>query len=267
MIWIKIRKLSIQHHQKGSRREFPIFKGDFSRVNTFKSLILSCLNPKTEAETLNCQTNFAMQIKDYILQRSTESNQIPEGPVYVGAILKVFNNFQHSASPSTMNLFYSTLMHRLSHDLGGTIKLKGLFIGAKDSFFQEALYSDIALGIGALFMVILGILMYSKSLTFTIIVLVGMAFAVGTSFFVYAALFRISFFPFINFLVVVIAIAVGADDAFLLTYQFEKHKRELKTYNAKLLNFDPDLLSQKEKHGNSYNFKETWDFGAMDLQV
>jgi uncharacterized membrane protein YciS (DUF1049 family) len=39
---------------------------------------------------------------------------------------------------------------------------------------------------------------------------------------------RITFFPFINLLVIVIAIAIGADDAFLLMFQYEKAKKVTK---------------------------------------
>uniref|UniRef100_A0AC34GSW0 Uncharacterized protein n=1 Tax=Panagrolaimus sp. ES5 TaxID=591445 RepID=A0AC34GSW0_9BILA len=240
---------------------------DQKTADAFKSVVVTCLNPKTEAEILNCETNFATQIRDYILQIPNPPHQIPEGPIYVGAVLKLYSNLAIGASPESSNKFFTALLDRLSNNLGDKMKLKGLFVGSKNAFFEEALYSDIILGGGALAMVILGIFFYSKSFAFTCIVLCGMAFAVGTSFFVYTAIFRISFFPFINFLVIVIAIAVGADDAFLLSYQFEKHKTELKQWNAKLLNFDPDLMSQKDKLGYSYTFNETIDFGALDLQV
>uniref|UniRef100_A0A914YH87 Uncharacterized protein n=1 Tax=Panagrolaimus superbus TaxID=310955 RepID=A0A914YH87_9BILA len=240
---------------------------DQKTADAFKDIVVTCLNPKTEAEILNCETNFATQIRDYILQIPNPSHQIPQGPVFVGAILKLYSNLAIGASPESSNKFFTTLLDRLSNNLGDKIKLKGLFVGSKNAFFEEALYADIILGGGSLAMVSLGILLYSKSFAFTFIVLSGMAFAVGTSFFVYTAIFRITFFPFINFLVIVIAIAVGADDAFLLSYQFEKHKTELKQWNAKLLNLDPDLMSQKDKQlGYSYSFNETMDFGALDLQ-
>ncbi|KHN81990.1 Protein dispatched -like protein 1 [Toxocara canis] len=41
-------------------------------------------------------------------------------------------------------------------------------------------------------------------------------------------IFRVTFFPFLNLLAIVLIVAVGADDAFLFLYQFRKHKQEMK---------------------------------------
>ncbi|KAE9550048.1 hypothetical protein FO519_006749 [Halicephalobus sp. NKZ332] len=233
-------------------------------VDSFKELVLSCLDPNSTDE--NCQTNIARELTDYIFQRSEHPGMIPKGPIFIGTVLRVYHNFMVTASPDARFEFYSTLFRELTavYRNDPNIKLKGLGFFAKEILFGKDLLGDVKLGVLAVVIVVSGILVYTRSLILTAIVFFGMITAVGTSFYIYACILKIQFFPFINLLVIVIAIAVGTDDAFLLSYQFEKQKRALKVKNAKILKIDPELLPPTMKRGYSYNFNSEEDLKVKD---
>uniref|UniRef100_A0A7E4VIR0 SSD domain-containing protein n=1 Tax=Panagrellus redivivus TaxID=6233 RepID=A0A7E4VIR0_PANRE len=226
-------------------------------VNRFRDLVSICMSPdQDEEDVLNCNTSIAIQVRDYILQKQPYPGYIPTGKIYIGSVIKIWNAYVMDTTADNAFLFYSTLLDTLEtfYDGSDGIKLRGLFVGAQEFFFKSSLMADIILGGVALIPVVLGIFFYSKSFIFTIVILAGMLLAIGAACFVYSVVLGISFFPFINLLVVVIAIAVGADDAFLLSYQFQKHKSELKLKNSKLLTFDSDSPPKCDADGYSYKF-------------
>lgn len=56
-------------------------------------------------------------------------------------------------------------------------------------------------------------------------VLFSIIFSVTSSYCIYHLVFGISFFPFMNLLIVILLIGIGADDAFILTHCWEQAKR------------------------------------------
>uniref|UniRef100_A0AC34QDC1 Uncharacterized protein n=1 Tax=Panagrolaimus sp. JU765 TaxID=591449 RepID=A0AC34QDC1_9BILA len=149
-------------------------------VDEFKSLVLSCLDPNTTDE--NCNTNIARQLMDYIFQRLVIPGEIPTGKIYIGAVSKVFNNFMVSAPTESRFSFYSTLSRELSAVFDGKngVKLKGFGFFGKEILFEKELLDDVWLGIVSMAMVVLIIFLYSKSCLYTMIILFGMASAIGT---------------------------------------------------------------------------------------
>ena len=234
-------------------------------VDSFKELVISCLDSNSTDE--NCQTNIAHELTDYIFQRTEHPGVIPKGPIFIGSVLKVYNNFMVTASPEARFEFYSTLFRELNavYKNDQHIKLKGLGFFAKEILFQKDLFDDVKIAVLAVTTVICGVLLYTRSPLFTAVVFVGMTTSIGVSFYIYACILNIQFFPFINLLVVVIALAVGTDDAFLLSYQFEKQKQELKLKNAKMLKMDPELLPPMLKRGYAYNFDHGNDYKVEDV--
>ncbi|KAH7664828.1 DISP1 protein, partial [Aphelenchoides avenae] len=75
---------------------------------------------------------------------------------------------------------------------------------------------------------------------------------------VFQTVLGITFFPFINLLVIVIAMAVGADDAFVLTYQYHKAKKELNAMTSKILNTEFNLIPTFPKKVCSYEFADPY---------
>ncbi|KAF5279572.1 hypothetical protein FQA39_LY18285 [Lamprigera yunnana] len=87
--------------------------------------------------------------------------------------------------------------------------------GIKYTFFDERLVRDAwLLNLGAFF-VFMCIWIYVKSLFLTIMTIVAITFSLGISYFVYSVVLSLSFFPFMNLLSVIIAVGIGADDAFV----------------------------------------------------
>lgn len=125
--------------------------------------------------------------------------------------------------------FYSTLLERLqsAYPSGSALALVGLEANARDMFFERLIVgADCARACAAAGVVALLIWLYARrSLRLTLFIVVGMLLCVGVALFGYAIVLDIRFFPFINALAVLIALAVGVDDAFVLMHQYERTKQ------------------------------------------
>lgn len=68
-------------------------------------------------------------------------------------------------------------------------------------------------------------------------------------------------------LVIVIAITIGIDDAFILIFQYTKAKKELALLNTKYLNIGLEYLMPKnyEYSNNFYNFIKTTDLKNLKV--
>ncbi|XP_071485655.1 protein dispatched homolog 1-like [Diadema antillarum] len=96
-----------------------------------------------------------------------------------------------------------------------TTKISGLYFGIKQDLFSEYLTTDaIYPCLGVVFVVLL-MWMYIGSLFVTIMTVLSMAMSLISAYFVYMAVFRIPFFPFMNLTSVILLVGIGADDAFV----------------------------------------------------
>ncbi|CAH0407898.1 unnamed protein product [Chilo suppressalis] len=109
--------------------------------------------------------------------------------------------------------FYMKLQSsNLSYD---NLIIPALDFGIKNALFDEWLIQDTWLiGLGGIF-VFLGVWFYTKSLILTLLLFTAIAYSLGIAYFLYVYVFNLEFFPFMNLLVIVVVIGIGADDAFL----------------------------------------------------
>ena len=87
----------------------------------------------------------------------------------------------------------------------------------KDALFNSYLLEDASYLLFSLVLITLLVWAYTASLTITLASLSSIAAALGLAFFTYTFILRLTFFPFMNVLAVVIALGVGADDTFILS--------------------------------------------------
>ncbi|VDL76609.1 unnamed protein product [Nippostrongylus brasiliensis] len=107
----------------------------------------------------------------------------------------------------------------------GDVALKGAFFNVKNMEFHHSLLNDAKIAAVSALLVLTCFLLYSRSFLYTFIISVIIFLSMGIAFFFYTVILRIHFFPPINLLALVLMIAVGADDAFLLLVYFSKYKK------------------------------------------
>ena len=80
-------------------------------------------------------------------------------------------------------------------------------------------------------MIFLSVWSFTTSLTVTMACITSIGYSLGLAYFTYTFILRLSFFPFMNILAVVIALGVGADDTFILS----RFVPELQRKSSKIL--------------------------------
>ncbi|XP_049866317.1 protein dispatched [Pectinophora gossypiella] len=112
-------------------------------------------------------------------------------------ILPYYNKLQSS------NLSYENLV------------IPAIEFGLKNTLFDLWVIQDTWLiALGGLF-VFLCVWIYTKSLLLTLLLFTAITYSLGIAYFLYVYVFNLEFFPFMNLLVIVVVIGIGADDAFL----------------------------------------------------
>ncbi|XP_064623374.1 protein dispatched homolog 1-like isoform X2 [Lineus longissimus] len=97
----------------------------------------------------------------------------------------------------------------------GDVEVVAINFGIKFTLFDDYLKTDtVWIGISVT-IIFLSIWLYTTSLFITSMTISAVAFSLLISYFLYTMVFEIKFFPFMNLLVVVIAIGIGADDVFV----------------------------------------------------
>ncbi|XP_050046962.1 protein dispatched homolog 1 isoform X2 [Dermacentor andersoni] len=91
----------------------------------------------------------------------------------------------------------------------------GMELGLKHALFDEYLLHDTVYVALAGVTVLAAMWAYTQSFLVTAVTCLAVIFSLGTAYFLYTTVFRISFFPFMNILTLTIAIGIGADDAFI----------------------------------------------------
>uniref|UniRef100_A0A915DS74 Peptidase M41 domain-containing protein n=1 Tax=Ditylenchus dipsaci TaxID=166011 RepID=A0A915DS74_9BILA len=228
-------------------------------IDTFRQEIELCVqNP----ESLTCTTGIAQQLRNYILQKllkdlSNKNATIPLGKFYIGSILRIqlssYNTIQSQQ-------FYHDLLDVLQEEYASNtdLALVGLETNSRDNCWSSCFDYLVLL---------LQSHIYIGSY-------VGHVFVCGGGILFYSTVFGITFFPFINLLVIVVAIAIGADDAFLLTFQYEKAKKEIEQCLAKSLNIDPEYSLPNCSCRGSYcyyslallNLRKSVDYNALAMR-
>ncbi|KAF5283571.1 hypothetical protein FQR65_LT13826 [Abscondita terminalis] len=126
---------------------------------------------------------------------------------------------------STAALPYYHVLEKTKLEYEG-ISAVAMEFGIKSALFDECLVRDaVFMSCGAGF-VLLCIWMYTKSLFITLMTITAIGFSLGISYFMYTLVFELRFFPFMNLLSTIVAIGIGADDAFIFCKAWHSAKEE-----------------------------------------
>ena len=99
--------------------------------------------------------------------------------------------------------------------------------GMKNTLFIHYIKSDIryfGLALGLVLLVMIG---YLKSVSLMLATIFNVLFSLNLAYFIYFFVLRMSYFPFLNLLALLILIAVGADDVFIFNDVWTQAQREL----------------------------------------
>lgn len=102
----------------------------------------------------------------------------------------------------------------------------GMELGLKHALFDEYLLHDTVYVALAGAAVLATMWAYTQSFLVTAVTCLAVVFSLGTAYFLYTTVFRITFFPFMNILTLTIAIGIGADDAFIYCKMWGAAKAE-----------------------------------------
>lgn len=86
------------------------------------------------------------------------------------------------------------------------INIPAMDLGVKFALFDECLINDGWLIILSCVFVVLCMWFYTSSFFVTFMTIVGIIFSLGVSYFIYLYVYRLTFFPFMNVLAVVVMI-------------------------------------------------------------
>lgn len=91
---------------------------------------------------------------------------------------------------------------------------------------DEALASDMALAMGSAVIIVIAIMVHTKSPFLTLIGLLQIVFSFPLAFFVYKLILGLDFFPFLNFIGIFVIFALGADDVFVAVDKWKNVRLE-----------------------------------------
>ncbi|CDW57446.1 tripartite motif protein containing protein 67 [Trichuris trichiura] len=174
-----------------------------------------------------CIAKYYNDLFYFILSSNTFSNT--SGAVYTSIVLPIysFSTYEYLGRRDISLKKFAKLYDQVSEwqtELK-QLRLVGLNFGIKLQTFNYMLQRDTVFALLGISLVALIIWVYSGSLFYAVTVLMSMFFSVAVAYFVYNLVFRMEFFPFMNLLVVVLLVGIGADDSFVLKYVFDTSKR------------------------------------------
>lgn len=103
-------------------------------------------------------------------------------------------------------LFVSFILFPHSSLKNELINVPAMDLGLKNALFDECLISDGWLVVlSGLFMVVC-MCFYTSSVFITVMTIVAIFFSLGVSYFIYMFIFKLTFFPFMNILAVIVII-------------------------------------------------------------
>ena len=117
------------------------------------------------------------------------------------------------------------------HVEDGLTSIVAMDFGVKHDLFDQYLVSDLIWFCLALASVTITMYLYTRSLFITLSAFIFIFFAIVVAYFIYGVVLRITFFPFMNLLVVVVLVGIGVDDVFvyLSVWHQAKHERDTMT--------------------------------------
>nr|XP_037290298.1 protein dispatched homolog 1-like [Rhipicephalus microplus] len=116
---------------------------------------------------------------------------------------------------STMAMAYFKDLEEYGHLEDDVTQVVGMELGLKHALFDEYLLHDTVYVALAGVTVLAAMWAYTQSFLVTAVTCMAVVFSLGTAYFLYTTVFRISFFPFMNVLTLTIAIGIGAYIAFI----------------------------------------------------
>ncbi|WKY11225.1 hypothetical protein Q1695_003077 [Nippostrongylus brasiliensis] len=182
-------------------------------IEKLRSAVEECRNNSTHSM---CSSPLIQQVAHYLL---------PKDPVTHNNLVAVILKIPASLGDAASHWFYEAILLALQDHFVGDVTLKGAFFNVKNMEFHHSLLNDAKIAAVSALLVLICFLLYSRSFLYTFIISVIIFLSMGIAFFVYTVVLRIHFFPPINLLALVLMIAVGADDAFLLLVYFSKYKK------------------------------------------
>uniref|UniRef100_A0A913HE38 SSD domain-containing protein n=1 Tax=Strongyloides stercoralis TaxID=6248 RepID=A0A913HE38_STRER len=105
--------------------------------------------------------------------------------------------------------------------------LLGFDFDIKEKLFVDTLLTDVPYGILGALLVFIVLIFSSKSIIYSINVILIILMSLNFSYFIYRILLQIEFFPFINLLTGILLLGIGSDDTFILRENFEKFKNHV----------------------------------------
>src|SRR5207302_642477 len=116
-------------------------------------------------------------------------------------------------------------------------EISSIDLGTYYALFDKLLVSDLIYLLISFISICLLILSYSGNLLLTLVIFYSIIYSLLFSYYVYIYCIAIDFFPFMNMFAVMIAIAIGADNAFIFIEEHRYHE-SCKQQKTKLqLNF------------------------------
>ncbi|XP_011313149.1 protein dispatched [Fopius arisanus] len=198
------------------------------------------------AEDFNCQKQvppecYAHNAPYHLLHYLLDDNFIPSHVSVnsTNSTLKLAMIFLPIAASSATLGFYEDISNvELSY---GSFKVLGMDLGLKSTLFDRLLVSDSFLLLFGFSFVTICILAYTGSIVLTVSTIMAVLFSLGISYAVYTLILKITFFPFMNLLAIIVAVGIGADDAFIYCKVWAQGKQQ-KESNGGLVRLVQDTM-------------------------
>ncbi|XP_023705263.1 protein dispatched isoform X3 [Cryptotermes secundus] len=194
-------------------------------VDATKALLQMCshyyhnltLTPDCQEESLWFCKQVPQQCRQHnavynIMYYLVDANFLPPNNCCISSLVNTMLILPIARSSATLAYYHSLDLHALQH---GNVEVVAMDFGLKSTLFHECLVQDTwMIGAGGTF-VLVCMWLYTGSLFVTIMTVIAVAFSLGMSYFMYTVIFELHFFPFMNLLATIVAVGIGADDAFI----------------------------------------------------
>ncbi|KAG5331523.1 DISP1 protein, partial [Acromyrmex charruanus] len=213
-----------------------VTENDLSRV---KTLLQQCayyyhnrqLTPNC-AEDLNCQKhvpnecymrNAAYHLLHYLLDVNFIPSKTDPNSKQNSTLHSAMLFLPIAASSATLDFYKAIDNNDLIY---GNFRVQGIQLGLKSTLFDHDILSDSSLVLVGFIFVTFCIWAYTGSIVLTIATFFAVVFSLGISYAIYTVVLHIKFFPFMNLLAIVVAVGIGADDAFIYCKVWESKKEQ-----------------------------------------
>lgn len=222
--------------QNLTQQDLDVRVAEIKSCDPFRKAILKCSGPsKNNLPSTNsicqtipdsCKSKYYFDLFSFALSKNIFVKN--SGPVYTTMVLPIMQLQSYMNDPNedwvTVSATNFTPIYKDIMALKDNVKhthIVGLNLGMKMEAFGEAMLWDSIYVLLAAVVAALICLSYSGSFFYALTIALSLVFSVGVSYFTYCIVFRIDFFPFINLLVVVLLVGIGADNTFVLKHIFD----------------------------------------------